>query len=127
MRFRPTLVSAEAGLAAFQSDDYFYALSIGQSGPDTAILLRRRAGPDDPQWGNPIAVARLPGSLGRPVRLRIATDSRTYSFFYAGPRGPWRQLGAPQDGTILSTRTAGGFVGAVFGLFAVEPPRTISH
>jgi alpha-N-arabinofuranosidase len=127
VRFRQTLVSGEAGLAAFQSDDYFYALSVGQWGPHIAVRLNRRAGPNDPQWGNVVAVARLPGPPGGPVRLRITTDSRTYRFFYAGPRGPWRQLGPAQDGTILSTRTAGGFVGAVFGLFAAEPPRTISH
>jgi alpha-N-arabinofuranosidase len=129
LRFRATGNRDEAGLAAFQSDDFFYALSVGREGPRVTLRLRRRAGPNDPAWGAVIASAPLPGLAGEPVRLRIATDSRTYSFFYAGPRGPWRQLGTAQDGTILSTRTAGGFVGAVFGLFAVagEAPRPRSH
>ena len=127
VHFQPTGPSDEAGIAAFQNDDYFYALSVGRDGDHATLRLRRRAGPNDPQWGAVVATAQLPGPLGAPVRLRITTDSRSYSFFYAGPRGPWRQLGAPQDGTILSTRTAGGFVGAVFGMFAVEAPRTVSH
>ena len=36
--------------------------------------------------------------------------------------GEWRNLGGDQDGRLLSTRTAGGFVGAVFGLYAVTAP-----
>ena len=119
LRFQPTGPGDEAGLAAFQNDDYFYALSVGRDGDHLALHLRRRAGPDDPQRGAVIATARLPGHSGEAVRLMIRTDSRTYSFFYAGPRGAWQQLGPAQDGTILSTRTAGGFVGAVFGMFAV--------
>lgn len=127
LRFNPLHPADIAGIAAFQNDEHFYALSVGRDGPHVTLRLHRRAGPGDPNWGLVIATARLPGQHGDPVRLRITTDSRTYGFFYAGPRGPWRQLGSAQDGTILSTRTAGGFVGAVFGMFAVEAPRTISH
>jgi alpha-N-arabinofuranosidase len=113
----------EAGIAAFQNDEHYYSLSIGRDG----VHLRRRAGAGDPVSGTVLASAPPPAPAGQPIRLRIVTDSRTYSFFYAGQRGPWRQLGPAQDGTILSTRTAGGFVGAVFGLFAVEAPRRVSH
>ena len=120
VRFQPVRAGDEAGIAAFQNDDYFYALSVGSDGGGVTLRLRRRAGPNDPQQGAIVATAQLPGGAGEPVQLRITTDSLRYSFFYAGPRGPWRQLGTAQDGTILSTRTAGGFVGAVFGLFAVE-------
>jgi alpha-N-arabinofuranosidase len=127
VRFQPMGASDEAGIAAFQNDDYFYALSVGRDAGHVTLRLRRRAGSNDPQWGAVVATARFPGPLGTPVRLRITTDSRSYSFFYAGPRGPWRQLGQSQDGTILSTRTAGGFVGAVFGMFAVEALRAAPH
>jgi alpha-N-arabinofuranosidase len=127
VRFQPMRASDEAGLAAFQNDDHFYALSVGRDAGHVTLRLRRRAGPNDPQSGALVAAAQLPGQIGEPVRLRITTDSRTYSFFYAGPRGPWRQLGTAQDGTILSTRIAGGFVGAVFGMFAVEALRAVPH
>jgi alpha-N-arabinofuranosidase len=119
LRFRPAHDGDEAGIAAFQNDEHFFSLSVGREGSRSVVRLRRRAGPGDPAAGVVIATTPLPGANGDPVRLRISGDSRTYSFSYAGPRGPWRTLGPPQDGTILSTRTAGGFVGAVFGPFAV--------
>ena len=69
-----------------------------------------------------IAVLHKPGfeqAVLQAVR-RLVDFCFVMTFAYAGPRGPWRTLGPSQDGTILSTRRAGGFVGAVFGPFAVS-------
>ncbi|HTU13452.1 MAG TPA: glycoside hydrolase family 43 protein [Allosphingosinicella sp.] len=120
VRFENAGPEDEAGLAAFQNDEHFYSIGIGRDGPRRVLRLRRRAGPGDPQAGVVIAAAPWSGPDRTPLRLRIVTDSHSYRFLYAGPSGDWRQLGAPQDGTILSTRTAGGFVGAVFGMYAVS-------
>ena len=57
----------------------------------------------------------------RPERLRpLAARGDRYDFAYAVPGRAWRTLHADADGTILSTKTAGGFVGAVFGVYAVS-------
>ena len=42
-----------------------------------------------------------------------------YRFAYA-VAGRWRPLGQPQDGTILSTARAGGFVGTMIGPYALS-------
>lgn len=110
--FTPT-GGAQAGLAALQSDDYWFAIAV--AGDPREIRVTRRAGPSDPKDGT--LVARAPAPEGR-VRLRIRGDRDRYRFDYAPERGEWRTLHADADGTSLSTRTAGGFVGAVFGPFA---------
>jgi xylan 1,4-beta-xylosidase len=109
----------EAGLAALQNDDFWYLLALARTGGATRIVLKRRAGPADPAAGTVVAEAPFP--CKRPVRLRVEADGAHYAFSHASAGGAWRPLGGAQDGTLLSTRTAGGFVGAVFGLYAYAP------
>jgi xylan 1,4-beta-xylosidase len=106
----------EAGLAALQNDDFWYLLAVARAGGATRMVLKRRAGPSDPAAG--AVVAEMPFVCKGPVRLRIEAKGARYAFFYAPAGAAWRPLGPPQDGTLLSTRTAGGFVGAMFGLYA---------
>ncbi|MFN3945825.1 MAG: family 43 glycosylhydrolase [Allosphingosinicella sp.] len=116
VRFDPARDGDLAGLAAFQSDDYWYLIAVGQEGGRRVVTLRRRADPSDPVGGVPIAAA--PVADGVPVRLRIAARGADYDFLYGADDGEWRELATGLDGRILSTRVAGGFVGAVFGLHA---------
>lgn len=117
--FDPHKSGEEAGLAAFQNDEYFYALgvSLNEAG-ERVVQLRRRAGPDTPADGEIIAAAPLHQSATEPVRLRIRARGAAYDFEYAESGGDWIMLEEGADGKILSTRVAGGFVGAVFGIYA---------
>ena len=65
-----------------------------------------------------IARAPITAPAGAPVRLRITARGGAYDFAYAVKPGAWTTLKADADGTILSTKTAGGFVGAVLGVYA---------
>jgi alpha-N-arabinofuranosidase len=118
LRFRPQRDGDRAGLAAFQNDDFWYFIGLASEGGRPVVTLARRAGPNEPADGLQVASAPLALEDGRPLYLRIVADAGTYRFYYAERPGAWRQLGPGQDGTILSTKTAGGFVGAVFGLHA---------
>jgi alpha-N-arabinofuranosidase len=119
--FAPNGPGVEAGLAAFQNDEYYYALGVAAGEEDARIVrLRKRAGPDDPADGVEIASAVLDGDADAPVYLRIRAGGAAYGFDYATSPGEWRALLDGADGRILSTRTAGGFVGAVFGMYAVK-------
>jgi xylan 1,4-beta-xylosidase len=115
VRFRPTREGDEAGLAALQNDEYWYSIALASRAGHPVVELKRRAGPKDPAAG--VVIASAPIAAG-PVRFRIEAKGGRYSFAYAGPSGPWRPLRTEEDGTILSTKTAGGFVGAVLGLYA---------
>jgi alpha-N-arabinofuranosidase len=65
-----------------------------------------------------MVLAAAPAPDG-PIRLRVSAEGATYRFAWAGRDGAWHPLGGDLDGAILSTRAAGGFVGAVFGVYAV--------
>ena len=121
MRFEPRVDGEEAGLAAFQNDDFWYFLALSREGGRDVLKLERRAGPNDPATGTTIASIPSPVARGAPLWLRVEARGEAYHFSYAVRDGEWRPLLRDADGSILSTRTAGGFVGAVFGLHAYSP------
>jgi alpha-N-arabinofuranosidase len=106
----------EAGLVALQNDDFWYFLAVRQDGRGgrTVRLERRAGGPTSVLASRP-----LKGGAGAAVYLRITARGPAYDFDYATRDGDWRRLRTGEDGTILSTRTAGGFVGATFGVAAM--------
>ncbi|PQA89510.1 glycoside hydrolase family 43 protein [Hyphococcus luteus] len=117
--FNPQHPGEEAGLAVFQNDAYFYALGVtlDEDGSRT-VRLRRRAGAETPSEGEVVASASLGAPAETPVRLRIRARGDAYDFDYAQEGGAWMSLKQGADGKILSTHVAGGFVGAVFGIYA---------
>jgi alpha-N-arabinofuranosidase len=112
----PTADGVAAGLAAFQSDDFWYLVAVEAEAGRRVVRLRRKAGAGEPAAGTVLAEAPL--TRAGPVRLRAAARGDAYDFAFAERGGDWRTLAADQDGKLLSTRVAGGFVGAVFGLYA---------
>ncbi|MFA6117796.1 MAG: glycoside hydrolase family 43 protein [Sphingomonas sp.] len=109
--FTPKREGDRAGIAVVQDTAYFYALTLN----GTAIAVEKRSGPKDPADG--VVVASAPYA-GTSVRLRIVLRGDVCDFFYAGADGRWHMLAKNQDATILSTKTAGGFIGAMIGPFA---------
>ncbi|WP_309092505.1 family 43 glycosylhydrolase, partial [Phenylobacterium sp.] len=114
--FTPRRDGDRAGLAALQSDEFFYLLSVGRHGGRTTVRLERRTGQGEPPHGTVVAEAGVPA--GAPVELKIDARGGRYDFAYAVQPGRWTSLARDADGTILSTKTAGGFVGVTFGLYA---------
>ncbi len=117
--FAPAAPGDFAGLAAFQNETHYYALGIGLTKGHRVVRVERKAGGVPGAPGEVVASARLWLPPGAPVYLRIDAWGKEYGFFYAERPDRWRQLLAGADGTILSTKVAGGFVGAFFGLFAI--------
>ena len=60
---------------------------------------------------------------GAELRLKIAGNGGAYSFAHDGDGTGWKWLVRGDDGTILSTEVAGGFVGATVGPYARVEPR----
>lgn len=114
VRFSPRRQGDRAGLAAIQNDEYWFALSVARN----RVLLERRAGPKDPAGGVILASAPLRGARGAPIHLRIQARGPLYDFAYATRPGQWRTLRQGVDGRVLSTKTAGGFVGTLIGPYA---------
>ncbi len=115
VRFAPASDSAEAGIVAFQNDEHWYFLGIGLEKGRRVLRLRRRDGGQDPAAGTVIASAPVRNGA---VDLRISARGGSYDFSSSMDGRHWRILVRNADGTLLSTKRAGGFVGAVFGLYA---------
>jgi xylan 1,4-beta-xylosidase len=119
MSYMPENQGDAAGLVAFQNDDYYYFLGItlDQNG-ETVIRVLQRAGSGNE--GEPVILAEesVPLTLDTPVYLKIDARGRYYDFSYRLGSEGWVVLAEDADGTILSTQTAGGFVGAMLGMYA---------
>ena len=123
VRFKPGSDADEAGLVALQSDEFWYFLAVGRSEGRPVIRLKRRAGPQDPVTGTTLKQVRLPIAPGSPVRLRAQARGARYDFSWSSDGRRWDPVITGADGTILSTKRAGGFVGAVFGVHAYSGGR----
>jgi alpha-N-arabinofuranosidase len=116
LRFNASSDHAEAGIAAFQNDEHWYLLAVARDRGNPVIRVRRRSGETEPANGTIVAQAPLPVST--PIQLRIVARGAHYDFAWSSDGRRWRTLVNDADGTVLSTQKAGGFVGAVFGLYA---------
>lgn len=114
VRFRPSSDDSEAGLVAMQNDDHWYFISVGSDRGKAIVRVYRRAG----GAASMLASELLGVAPGSPVQLRISAHRSTYDFSWRTGGRHWRTLVKQADGTILSTKKAGGFVGAVFALYA---------
>ncbi len=105
-----------AGMAAFQSEAYWYFLGARRRGEGSVeVFLEVRDGGDATR-----TLATRTVALGdEGLVLRIEGDEGAYAFdFDTGDGQGWRSLARDVDGTVLSTDRAGGFVGALLGPFA---------
>jgi len=109
-----------AGLAAFQSENYWYFLGVRRQ-PDAAspeVFLEKRAG------SHTDTIARMPIDESARLKLRITGNARAYSFYFNQGGSSWKALKEGDDGSILSTDVAGGFVGTMIGPYAIGPTTT---
>jgi alpha-N-arabinofuranosidase len=116
MRFQPARDGEKAGIIAFQNELYYYLLSVARVGGKTVVQLEKHAGRQPDSSSSVIASASV--DAGRPIRLKIRGRADRYDFLYAEGSGAWKTLAADQDGRILSTAVAKGFVGTMLGLYA---------
>jgi xylan 1,4-beta-xylosidase len=120
VRFDPRKDGDRGGLVVFQNDDYWAFVGVGMVGGKRMVLVEARSGPDVAARGTIVASAPLTAAASEPVRLRITANGPDYRFSYAVGAGAFAELGKV-DGHMLSTKTAGGFIGATFGPYAYSP------
>ena len=110
---------AEAGIAAFQNDAAYYTLGASVDADGTPVVrLRKRFGDDMPETGEVVAEVPAASGNGEPLKLKIVARGPELDFYQSGAEGNWQSVALEQDGTILSTDKAGGFVGTLFGVYA---------
>ncbi|WP_372394114.1 glycoside hydrolase family 43 protein [Xanthomonas sp. NCPPB 3582] len=107
----------QAGLAVVAKESHFLAAMLVRDDAGTSVVLYRRAGVQDPAIGSVLARAPLSDAT-QPVQLRFTLDGARVRVDYAVGAGQWQTLLEQGDASILSTDTAGGFLGATFGPYA---------
>lgn len=111
----PVARGIAAGLAAFQNESNWYFFGTRRTEPGIELFLEKK---------NKAGLETIASTTLPPVTrlaLRISGDGRAYSFSYEAGDG-WRMLKERDDGSILSTDVAGGFVGATVGPYVREEP-----
>ena len=71
-----------------------------------------------PETGEVVAEVPAASGNGEPLKLKIVARGPELDFYQSGTEGNWQSVALEQDGTILSTDKAGGFVGTLFGVYA---------
>ncbi|WGL18367.1 glycoside hydrolase family 43 protein [Microbulbifer bruguierae] len=126
LHYQPQRAGDRAGMAVFQNREHFYFFGVtGSANGKPQLLVSRRDG-DNKVQGETIASRALELPVGQPVdiQLRIQARGPEYDFHYRLGTGTdstemtWQPLLLAADGRVVSTRRAGGFVGAVIGLYA---------
>jgi alpha-N-arabinofuranosidase len=111
-----------AGLALFQNEHDWYFLGVRRRHDDIELFLQKSAGAQVASVAtktiSPKATARNAPAPNATVKLKVVANGADYSFAFAVGDGGWQWLSRDDDGTILSTDVAGGFIGAVLGPYA---------
>jgi alpha-N-arabinofuranosidase len=111
--FAPATANETAGLIILQNEAWQLRVEIAKDGEArVARLVKVEKGKE-----NVVATAPAPDE---PVCLGVRGDGLKYQFLIGPDKDRLAPLGPPQDGTILSTQRAGGFIGTLVGLFATS-------
>lgn len=110
--YKPQSDKDLAGIACFQNERSNYVFGITKKGNDTFILLERT----EKAQSKIIASSKI--KITNSLRLRVKAKGDNYEFSYAVNGVDFENLGGPVSGDILSTNIAGGFTGALIGLYA---------
>ena len=111
--FAPT-EGAVAGLVCYQRDTHYILLGKSlREGIPHLVLMRAVGGEKEELLALPLDKQQA----AKPIRLRVEAEGATYRFT-ASIEGCELLSNWEVDGRILSTHSAGGFTGAVVGMYA---------
>jgi alpha-N-arabinofuranosidase len=114
LEFVPAGENEKAGLLIFQNEAHYYYLCKSISAGKGVVQLLQAG-----EGGETLVASRSLASIGQDIYLRIEPDSAIYRISFSTDGKVWAKL-KDVDATFLSTATAGGFVGSVFGMYATS-------
>lgn len=114
MEYRPESADALAGLTCYQNENFNYVFGVTKKDKDYVLLLAKT------EKGKTSIIATTKIDAKKPVSLQVEAKGNDYRFNYAVDNGAFTNLGGTVSGDILSTDVAGGFTGALIGLYATN-------
>ncbi|MRX70078.1 alpha-N-arabinofuranosidase [Flavobacterium resistens] len=112
--YKPSSEKDLAGIVCMQSERFNYVFGITKKGKDTYIILERT------EKGESKVIASAKIEINKNIRLQVKATGDSYQFSYALNGVDFENLGGSVSGDILSTNVAGGFTGALVGLYATS-------
>ncbi len=117
MEFTAADTNEVAGLTVFQSESNFYFMGKSISnGKQVVRLLKGMPGKKTMESLKEITLETTNAAL----YLRINAEGDTYSFYFSPDGKKWSLLKDKVDAKFVSTKTAGGFVGCIYGMYATS-------
>jgi len=117
--YQPQTEKDLAGITCVQNERFNYVFGISKKDKDFYLLLERTA------RGKSTIVASTKIDLKAPVQLRVKAIGDNYEFSYSANGTDFTNVGGTVSGDILSTDVAGGFTGAMIGLYATSANNVI--
>lgn len=105
--------NTSAGLVVFQNRRYHYFLAAERTAKGVMVFLEKVN-----QGKVTLVAQRLLPADSLPLSLRVISRADSLRFVVNDESGTGYEVGDPQPAELLSTETAGGFVGALIGLHA---------
>lgn len=112
--YKPTSEKDLVGIVCYQQETFNYVFGITRKGNDYYILLERT------ENGQSKTIASEKINISNPIQLQVLAEGDNYQFNYSMKKGIFKNLGGTVSGDILSTDIAGGFTGALIGLYATS-------
>jgi xylan 1,4-beta-xylosidase len=110
IEFTPQNEHECAGLVLVQNNDFHFRFVITKAKVPVLRLIKRASGKEEILTERPVQAEKL--------FLKVEAHEQAYGFYFASQPDEWRTLAAEEDGRILSTPVAGGFVGAYIAMYA---------
>jgi alpha-N-arabinofuranosidase len=109
MSFTANEENEKSGLLVFQNEHSYYFLC--KSIKDGVPVVELYKGTEL------VTRKQLPLKETDNIQFKIAAKGSEYAFYYAITENNWLLIADHVDGKYLSTKTAGGFVGAVYSMY----------
>lgn len=114
LHYKPLSEKDLAGITCLQSERFNYVFGLTKKGKDFYLLLERT------EAGKSSVLASTPIAFESPLHLRVEAAGDNYEFSYSSDGTTFVNLGGTVSGDILSTDIAGGFTGALIGLYVTS-------
>lgn len=110
----PTAETDLAGIVCLQKETFHYLFGVTKKGTEYYLVLQRT------EDGKATVIDSEKVDLSKPIKLQVTAHGDDYRFNYAIGNDTFQNIGGTVSGDILSTNVAGGFTGALIGLYATR-------
>ncbi|WP_179004557.1 glycoside hydrolase family 43 protein [Winogradskyella forsetii] len=120
LEYKPKSEKDLAGVVALQNEGSNYVFGVTKKDKDYYLVLAKNTWPR--RQGEIISetLASVKVDIKEPIKLQIKANGDKYEFKYSSNGTDFENLGGIISGAILSTDVAGGFTGAMLGLYATS-------